>query len=360
MTKPLKMHYQILNEGLKMKIRKIKDITLINTITSIILQIITLLNGFIVPKIILTYFGSDVNGLISSITQFLGYIYLVEGGITGVLMASLYKPLYNNDSKKIASIVKTSKIFYKKISVIFVIYTLLLSIVYPLIINSNFSFWYIFSLIIILSISLLIQYTLSITFRTLLNADKKVYIVSITQSIILILNILLSIISIKIYPSIHFLKLLSGLIYIIQPLVYTFFVNKYYTIDKNAEIDNELLKNRWSGFAINVASFIHFNTDMVILNLFTNLKIVSVYAVYNLVISGLRQIINSISSAIYPTIGHVYAKGDNKELNEKFNIYELIIFYVVFVIFTVAFLLITPFVSIYTENIAVRDQNTVT
>ena len=38
-------------------------------------------------------YGSDVNGLVSSITQFLGYIALVEGGVGGVIRAALYKPL---------------------------------------------------------------------------------------------------------------------------------------------------------------------------------------------------------------------------------------------------------------------------
>lgn len=47
--------------------------------------------------------------------------------------------------------------------------------------------------------------------------------------------------------------------------------------------------------------------------------------------------------------------GDKEELNKKFNIYEFIIFLLVFVIYTVAGLLIVPFVMIYTHNI--EDAN---
>ena len=53
------------------------------------------------PKIILSYFGSEVNGLVSSLNQFLAYITLVEGGITGVILANLYKPLVDKDEKKL-------------------------------------------------------------------------------------------------------------------------------------------------------------------------------------------------------------------------------------------------------------------
>ena len=72
-------------------------VTLINVISSLLFQILTIINGFIIPRLILSYFGSDVNGLTTSISQFLTYISLIEGGITGVIMASLYKPLYEKD-----------------------------------------------------------------------------------------------------------------------------------------------------------------------------------------------------------------------------------------------------------------------
>jgi len=71
----------------------------------------------------------------------------------------------------------------------------------------------------------------SITLRTLLNADKKVYVVSLTQIVITVLNTLMAYISVKVYPSIHFLKLISGLLFFIQPIVYGSFVKKHYSIE---------------------------------------------------------------------------------------------------------------------------------
>ena len=66
-------------------------VTLINIISSLTLQVVTVISGFIIPKIILTNFGSSVNGLVSSLNQFLSYITLIEGGITGVVL-----PIYIN------------------------------------------------------------------------------------------------------------------------------------------------------------------------------------------------------------------------------------------------------------------------
>ena len=334
-----------------------KRITFINIVSNFILQVITIISGFIIPKFILIYFGSEVNGLISSLNQFLSYITLIEGGITGVIVAALYNPLINGDNKEISSIINTTNSFYRKIGLIYIVYSVIVAILYPFIFDSPFSFGYIFSLTLILSLSLFIQYTFSLSLRNLLNADKKVYIVSFTQSIIIILNIILSYISLRIFPSIHIFKLINSILFIIQPLVFNHFINKYYCLDKSAEKSNKLLKSRWNGFAINMAAFIHFSTDVTILTIFTNLATVSIYSVYALVTSGLRSIINSICSAINPTIGQTYARGNKKELNDKLDLYEYIVFILVFFSFALAGLLITPFVMVYTKGINDANYN---
>ena len=68
-----------------------------NIITSISVQVVTIVCGFILPKVILNTFGSEVNGLVSSLTQVLSYINLLEGGISGVIQAALYKPIIENN-----------------------------------------------------------------------------------------------------------------------------------------------------------------------------------------------------------------------------------------------------------------------
>ena len=62
-----------------------------NVIASVMLNIVNIISGLIIPRIILSYFGSEVNGLINSIIQFLNYIQLLEGGLTAVIMSALYR-----------------------------------------------------------------------------------------------------------------------------------------------------------------------------------------------------------------------------------------------------------------------------
>lgn len=328
---------------------------LLNIISGLLFQFCALISGFILPKIILSYFGSEVNGLISSMNQFLSYITLVEGGITGVIVANLYKPLVEKDDEKLSSILVTADIFYKKIACLFVGYSVILAILYPFVFKTEFEFGYVSSLILILSLNYLIQYLFALTLKSVLIADKKVYIVNLSQLAITVANMLLTLISVVIYPSVHLLKLISSCLFIIQPVVFGRYIKKNYSINWNAKTDNSLIKERWNGFAINFAAFIHNSTDVVVLTVFTNFKIVSIYSVYCLVSNGLKQLISACISGISATIGQAYAKCDINEVNKKMDLYEYIVFVLVFFIFTVAALLITPFVQIYTNGI--NDTN---
>lgn len=88
----------------------------LNISTTMIYQIVSILSGFILPNFFLRYYGSEVNGLISSITQFLAVISLCECGVGAVVQAALYKPIAENNSKEISRIYISSSRFFNKIS----------------------------------------------------------------------------------------------------------------------------------------------------------------------------------------------------------------------------------------------------
>lgn len=78
----------------------------------------------------------------------------MEGGITGVIVANLYKPIVDQDNQKISSVLITADRFYKRIGALFISYSIILSIIYPLYFKTEFKFAYVCSLTLILSITL--------------------------------------------------------------------------------------------------------------------------------------------------------------------------------------------------------------
>lgn len=87
----------------------------LNIISMFIYQGVGILSGFIMPRLILATFGSEVNGLTSSLSQFLSYITLFEGGVSTVFTSCLYAPLQADDKQKISAIIRSSNLFFNKL-----------------------------------------------------------------------------------------------------------------------------------------------------------------------------------------------------------------------------------------------------
>lgn len=326
-----------------------------NIFYSILLQITIMISGLIVPRIILTFFGSTTNGLISSINQFLTYGSLMEGGVGMVITASLYEPLRQNNLEKISSIVNASRKFCNQMGGIYALYSLVVVFIFTFFVKTNSPRWYVALLVIVLSLSSIIEYMLSMPYRLLLNADRKVFYVSITQIIIVLSNLFLVILIANLTDNVLLVKLGSALVYLIQPLMYTPYVRKHYKLNLKAKPDKEAIKHRWDGFGQQIAYFVSANTDMIVITFFLNLKEVSVYSIYNLVANALSYLLVAVSNAIVPSVGNIIASHDTTKIRVAFNNYELSMVLLTFTFYTCAIILLLPFIMLYTKG--VNDAN---
>ena len=324
---------------------------ILNIISSLMLQIVTLICGLIVPKLIIQTFGSNVNGLVSSITQFLAYITLLEAGFGPVVKAALYKPIAQKNREEIENILKASEKFFRVIALIFLIYLIILSIVYPILVNTEFTFIYTMSLVLIISVSTLAEYYFGMTYKLYLQAEQKTYITSIIQIVGYILNTIAIVILIKLNTSIHIVKLVSGFIFVLRPVAQNIYVKKKYKLNfENADKDYNL-KQKWDGLAQHIASVVHNNTAVTILTIFTHITEVSVYSVYYLVVKGIKSLIQAFTGGVDASFGDMIAKNEKEQLNKSFKTYELFYYTIITIVYICTFILIVPFIKVYTKGI---------
>lgn len=327
----------------------------LNILTNLILQVFIFVYGFILPKIIMSKYGSNVNGLISSVTQFLAYISLLESGVGPVVKSILYKPISKKDNKKIIDILYATEKFFRTIALIFIVYIIILTFAYPNIINSSKSTLYVSSLIIIISISIFSEYFFGMIYTIFLQANQETYVISIIQIGTYILSILAALIMAKIEVSVHVLKLSISLIFVLRPILQSVYVKKKYNINLKIANKNYVIKNKWDGLAQHIAYVVHSNTDITVLTLFSTLSEVSVYSVYLLVVKGVKALISAFSSGLDASFGDMISKKEDDNLRNKFEIYEIIYFMICTVLFACSIVLIVPFIKIYTHNI--HDAN---
>ncbi len=322
-----------------------------NTFTSLLFQVTTVICGFILPKLILISYGSEVNGLINSINQFLALISFLDLGVGSVVQSSLYKPLAIKDESQISAVVTSAGKFFNKIALALSVYILLLFFVFPFFPNSNFDWKYIDVLIAVIGISSFAQYYFGVVDRLLLTADQRGYIQYTVQIVTLILNTILCYFLIKQGFSIHFVKLSTSLIFLLRPIFLRIYVKKHYRINRKAVYDVEPIKQKWNGMSQYLSSVVLDNTDTVVLTIFSTFSNVSIYSVYHMIVYGVKQLFLSLTTGIQALIGEMWAKQELDQLKDFFGKVEWLIHTGTVFIFGCMGLLIIPFVKLYTIDI---------
>ena len=326
-----------------------KNATL-NILFAIILQLVTFVRGLILPYKIIHEYGSDINGLVSSITQFLTYISLLEAGVGTIFRSSLYKPLADGDTEKVSGVINEQKRFYRKIGLVFVFYVIALCFIYPLIAKTKISTEYIVSFILILSISTFAEYFISLPYVSLLSADQKVRISYIVSIVYTIVNILVALFWVWLKADIRLIYLSMCVIGLLRPLFYWLYVKKHYNLSKTAAPDASALKQRWNGMVHHVSYYVHTNTDSAILTIFVGTAMVSVYNVYGAIIFGMERLITSVSAGTAAGIGNVLVSGDKKTIDRTVDLFEFVQSAATTVLFTITALMIMPFIKLYTSD----------
>ena len=323
----------------------------LNVISGIAAEFVSLACGLILPRLILTSYGSAYNGITQSISQFISYISLMKAGIGGATAVALYKPLAEDDNQKISEILAATEEFMRKIAMIFAVFVIAMACVYPLLVKDEFGWLFTASLVLIISISTFGQYYFGFTYQMLLSADQKDYITTFLGILTTIVNTILSIILIRNNFSIHVIKLGSSLANLITPLSLYFYVRRKYNLIRDVEPNRDLIPQRWDATAHEVASFINNNTDVVLLTLFTNMSEISVYTVYHYVISNLKKIVTQATVGFGAAFGDMYAKNEIDLMHQNLGIFELIIYSLTTILYSVALVMIIPFVAIYTDGV---------
>lgn len=322
-----------------------------NTLAAIINQAVALICAFILPRQLLIFYGSEVNGLVSSIGQFLSFVSLLDFGISSVVQATLYKPIAENDLKGVSKVLTASQKFFQRIGIAFIIYTAVLAIIYPAEIESSLGYFSTVILIVAISFSSLCEYLFGITNQVLLNADQKAYVQLGIRSLSTILNTVVSIILMHKGASIVIVKIFSSLIFALRPFLMMFYIKRHYDYNYHEPYDDNPIKQKWNGLAHHVASFIFGNTDVVVLTLFSSLQNVSVYSVYLLVVSGLNRLYATCLTGAESVFGRLYAEENHDKLKNTFSIIEWISHNAVVFLFSNAAVLMLDFVRIYTLGV---------
>jgi len=129
------------------------------------------------------------------------------------------------------------------------------------------------------------------------------------------------------------------------------YVSKRYSeLNFRAEPNKQAIGQRKDAFVHQVTGLAIVNSPILLITLFCGLSEVSVFAVYSMIISGVVTLISGLSDGLLAGLGDIIAKSENEILKKSFASIELIYFSIISCLYATTFLLLIPFIEIYTSG----------
>lgn len=328
-----------------------------NAAGAALLQIVNMACGMITPRFMLVAYGSQLNGLVSSITQFLSTLAIVEAGLGAVAQQSLYKPLHDQDEARVSAIVSAARIAYHQVGYIFSALAITLSFLYPVFAKvEELSYFTVVALVLVLAMHSVISFFVVSKYRVLFQADQKVYVLSLAQIIMRVFNTICIIVLATRRIHILVLRLVVTGSVVIQAVILWRYARKHYAyIDYKAPPEKSAFKQRWDALYTAILGSAQSSAPGIILTLVVALESVSVYSVYNMVFGALMGILGVFTSGVNASFGSLLQSKDRDKAPRVYAEFENAYYVFIAIIYTVAMVMIAPFVKLYTTGITDTD-----
>lgn len=329
-------------------------ITMLNAISAMLLTLVNGVLGIVVTKLVIEYFGSDFNGLNSTANQIINVLLVIEGGFTLASNVVLFTPLSKENYNLVNNILYVTRKKFHMIGIMFADMGLVVAVIYTLFINSDLNRRLIFSVIIMAVIPSAFNLFYATTYRVLIQTMQKEYIINFSNLITIGLGHISTIVMILVGGSVWMVRIITmtfALINSVLIVIYTKKKCRYLDIKDNGL--NVYIPGTRDVMIQKVTGIIYSAAPIVFLSISPSggTVLASVYAVYNNVFNMIKSVLRSIIDAPRLSIGQMLTSNDRNAVWRIFCQYEYISIVAVFLTCTTSYVLVLPFISIYTNGI---------
>jgi putative membrane protein len=324
-----------------------------NSLAAIIVNISTMIIGFIAQAIFIRILGAEYLGLNGLFNNILSMLAIAELGIGNAIIFSLYKPLVDDDKKTIAALM----IFYKKAyNIVLLIVSALGICIMPFLkyivgeVSVSINIYIVYILYLLSSLA---SYFLTYK-RSILYADQKKYIINYIHTIYLLILNFTQLLVLYLTKNYYIYIVLKIVCQIGENIILNLIVNKQYPyLKKNIsdKISDEMEKNIFQKikglFFHKVGNFLVWGTDNILLSYFFGVIQVGIYSNYSMIINAVTNLFQQFISSTSASIGNLLVEKNNKKTQNIFQKIYFLNFWIVVFASNCILIIIQPFVKIW-------------
>ena len=322
-----------------------------NLISSLVYQIVLISLSFILPRLYLENFGSEVNGVLSTIKQIFIYMFLLEAGVGLATTQALYKRIGEKDYKSANEVLSATNSYYIRTGIIYLAIVLVIAVVYAYVIPTSIDSNVVFLIIILTALPALFSYFVQAKYRILMEVDGRKYVINNSETILQLASNIGKILVLLLTDSLILIQLVYCIMSLVQ-LAYLYFYAKrrYKWLDLRAQPDFEAISQKNSVLVHQLSGMVFNNTDVILISVLCDFKAVSIYAIYNIFFSQVQNFITSVVSSFTFALGQMF-HTDREKFDKLFNVYETFYIMATSIIYTLMAVFLLPLIQIYTSGI---------
>ena len=260
-----------------------------------------------------------LGGLFSSILSMLA---LSELGVGTAMVYALYKPVAENNTEKIKSLMALYKKLYTAIGVFILVVGVLVTPFLQFLIKDMPDIKYIRVYFILYVFNSAFSYFCTYK-RSLIICNQKEYISTTTTTIAAMVTRVLQIVVLLVTGNYMLYLIVQIIVTVAENLWISHIANKMYPFIKEKDIvplDKEdvssIRKNIGAMFGHKMGDVIVNTTDSLIISRILGLAYVGLFSNYNLILSNIQTISNKIIYSLNASIGNLTASSDKKHSEE--------------------------------------------
>ena len=322
-----------------------------NLLSSLVYQVVLITLSFLLPRLYLENFGSEVNGVLSTIKQIFMYLFLLEAGVGLATTQALYKRIGEKDYKSANEVLSATNSYYIKTGIIYLAIVLVIAVVYSYVIPTSIDSGTVFLIIILTALPALFSYFVQAKYRILMEVDGRKYVINNAETVLQLASNAGKILVLVLSDSLILIQLVYCIMYLAQlGFLYFYAKRRYKWIDLKAKPDFDAISQKNSVLVHQLSGMVFNNTDIILISLLCDFKVVSIYTIYNIFFSQVQNFIVSVVSGFNFALGQLF-HTDKQKFNKVFGVYESVYVTSTFIIYTLMAVFLLPLIQIYTSGI---------
>ena len=322
-----------------------------NLISSLIYQVVLISLGFLLPRLYLENFGSEVNGVLSTIKQIFVYMFLLEAGVGLATTQALYKRIGEEDYKSANEVLSATHSYYIRTGIVYLAIVLVIAVVYAYVIPTPIDSNVVFLIIILTAVPSLFSYFVQAKYRILMEVDGRKYVLNNAETILQITSNAGKIVVLLLTDDLVLLQFVYCIMSLSQLMfIYFYAKRRYKWLDLKVNPDFKAISQKNSVLVHQLSGMVFNNTDVLLISFLCDFKAASIYAIYNIFFSQVQNFITSVVSSFAFALGQMF-HIDREKFDKMYNVYET--FYVMSnsIIYTLMAVFLLPLIQIYTTGI---------